>query len=101
MSTRKFKRGCTELALIDLKAEQVKSSATKIRNNDRTSYVQLVSFSKAQTKSAGKTGLEGSPREIEVEGYECNVAEETSVKEVFEDIVQNFGRIDSVIASAG
>ena len=73
-------------------------------DQESLSYVirpQLVSFSGAQTKSAEKTGLEESPREIKVEGYECNVAEETSVKEVFEDIVQNFGRIDSVIASAG
>lgn len=36
-----------------------------------------------------------------VEGFECNVAEETSVKEVFSDVMQTFGKIDTVIASAG
>ena len=66
---------------------------------------QMLSFKSTSLPSynppAGKVGLEGNPREIKVEGYECNVAEETSVKEVFEDILRSFGKIDSVISSAG
>lgn len=63
--------------------------------------IQSLSTPTVQLYSAEKTGLEGNLRDIKVEGYECNVAEETSVKEVFEDIARNFGKIDSVIASAG
>lgn len=97
-----FISGCTELALIDLKGEQAKKSAAKIRNHYRTSQTLQHSLAASiEHSSAEKTGLEGNQREIKVEGFECNVAEETSVKDVFEEVIRTFGKLDSVIASAG
>ena len=93
--------GCTQLALIDLRNDYVKKSATKIRNHYR-SYKRNRSFN-LDTKASNpeKIGTHGDAQNVLVEGFECNVAEETSVKEVFYDIMRTFGKIDAVIASAG
>ena len=38
---------------------------------------------------------------LDIVGFGCNVASETSVQETFEKINKHFGRLDAVVASAG
>lgn len=58
-------------------------------------------FYSLKTSNSEKIGAHDDAQNVLVEGFECNVAEETSVKEVFYDIMRTFGKIDAVIASAG
>jgi len=41
------------------------------------------------------------PDEIKIVGIECDVSYESSVQKAFSKIIEIFGRIDSVVASAG
>lgn len=40
-------------------------------------------------------------KNLEILGVECDVASEASVKAAYETVIEKFGRIDSVVASAG
>lgn len=41
------------------------------------------------------------PEEFEILGLGCDVASESSVHSAFKSTMEKFGRIDSVVASAG
>lgn len=41
------------------------------------------------------------PSDFEVIGVECDVSSEHSVQKAFAETIERFGRIDSVVASAG
>jgi NAD(P)-dependent dehydrogenase (short-subunit alcohol dehydrogenase family) len=40
-------------------------------------------------------------KNVRIIGMECDVADEDSVKNAYEEIMKSFGRIDAVVASAG
>jgi NAD(P)-dependent dehydrogenase (short-subunit alcohol dehydrogenase family) len=40
-------------------------------------------------------------KEVQVIGIECDVSSEASVQNAYEKVMDTFGRIDSVVASAG
>ncbi|KAF8469913.1 NAD-P-binding protein [Gautieria morchelliformis] len=74
--------GCTSLAMIDLvKADAEKAAAALV-----ASFVD-----------------DGQVKEGEVQaiGIECDVSSELAVKRAMAEVLENFGRIDSLVASAG
>ena len=78
--SRDYSRGCTQLAILDLK--QIDSAAA---------VEELLGFAKES----------GIDTELELVGIECDVASEESVMNAFERIRSRFGRVDAVVASAG
>jgi len=74
--------GCTRLAILDLKESEAKSAATEL-----------------VATACANSDLELG--DIDVLGVECDVSSEQSVQKAFDDVVGRFGRVDSVVASAG
>jgi len=72
--------GCTSLTILDLKEADCLAAAE-----------ELVTY------AAGECGLTG----VKIVGLGCDVASEESVKAAFDLIIQNFGRVDVAVASAG
>ncbi|KAF8651481.1 hypothetical protein AX16_004779 [Volvariella volvacea WC 439] len=73
--------GCTSLAILDLKKEEAEAAAHEVaaiarEHNDNAEDVKII-------------------------GLECDISSEQSVKDAYAEILSNFGRIDSVVASAG
>lgn len=75
--------GCTSLAILDLKDEEAKAAASEL-----TTY-------------ACETNSNVNPEEVNIIGVECDVSSERSVQKAYADIMSTFGRVDSVVASAG
>ncbi|KAF8503793.1 hypothetical protein F5888DRAFT_1864680 [Russula emetica] len=79
---RAFMRsGCASIALLDLKQSEAQTAAE-----------ELVEF-------AASEHLELNP--LKVVGLECDVSSEVSVAKAFTRILEVFGRVDAVVASAG
>ncbi|KAF8201771.1 hypothetical protein BJ912DRAFT_516567 [Pholiota molesta] len=74
--------GCTSLVLLDLRESDTKAAAE-----------ELTAF--ASTK------LGSDPSALKLIGIACDVSSETSVKQAFTTIIDTYGRIDVVVASAG
>jgi len=74
--------GATRLAILDLKEEEAKAAAKEL--------VSTVCVSS-----------DLQPSDIEVIGIECDVSSEQSVQKAFGETIGHFGRVDSVVASAG
>ncbi|KAF8517593.1 NAD(P)-binding protein [Hysterangium stoloniferum] len=74
--------GCTSIALIDLVKEDADAAAAEL-------VASFVNNGQAE---------EG---EIQAMGVECDVASEVSVKSAMADIIDKFGKIDSLVTSAG
>ncbi|KAJ6618851.1 NAD(P)-binding protein [Mycena sp. CBHHK59/15] len=75
--------GCTSLAIVDLKEEEAKAAAA-----------ELATFTRASNSDM-------NPDDVNIIGLECDVASEQSVQKAFSEIMSTFGRVDSVVASAG
>jgi len=75
--------GCTSLAVVDLKADEAKEAACELATYARASSDDL----KAEN--------------INVIGVECDVSSELSVQKAYVEVLNTFGRIDSVVACAG
>ncbi|KAI6109658.1 NAD(P)-binding protein [Pisolithus sp. B1] len=75
--------GCTQLAIVDLKESEAKAAAAELV----TDMCALDSDLK--------------PEDLEVVGIGCDVSSELSVQKAFKTTMDTFGRIDSVVASAG
>jgi NAD(P)-dependent dehydrogenase (short-subunit alcohol dehydrogenase family) len=73
--------GCTTLAVLDLKLSETEEAAVEL-----ALYAECIGF---------------NPDKIKIIGIECDVSYESSVQKTFSRIVEIFGRIDSVVASAG
>jgi len=74
--------GCTSLAIVDLKKQEAVDAAEALVaescvNNDM------------------------KPGDFNIIGLECDVSSERSVQKAYQQIMDTFGRIDSVVASAG
>lgn len=74
--------GCTTLAVLDLKLSETGEAA-----------VELANYAAEYTGS--------KPEEIKIVGIECDVSSEPSVQNAFSRLIEIFGRIDAVVASAG
>ncbi|KAF8136524.1 hypothetical protein EV363DRAFT_1428906 [Boletus edulis] len=74
--------GCTRLAIIDLKESEAKVAADELVQN-------------ACVNSDSKR------EDFQVIGVGCDVSSELSVQKAFEVVMDTFGRVDSVVASAG
>jgi len=72
--------GATSLAILDLKEADCRSAAE-----------ELVKFAQEEVGGHG----------VNIVGVGCDVSSEDSVKAAFELIIQNFGRVDVTVASAG
>ncbi|KAJ7481170.1 hypothetical protein B0H11DRAFT_1234535 [Mycena galericulata] len=73
--------GCTSLAIVDLKEEEAKAAATEL-----TAYAR---------------GNDPNGETLNIIGIECDVSSEQSVQKAYAEIMSTFGRVDSVVASAG
>ncbi|TFK42469.1 NAD(P)-binding protein [Crucibulum laeve] len=71
--------GCTSLAVIDLKQSEATNAAE-----------ELSSF-------AASNGL----NDVKFIGIECDVSSEQSVQKAYAEVMETYGRVDSVVASAG
>ncbi|KAI0053896.1 NAD-P-binding protein [Auriscalpium vulgare] len=74
--------GCTSLAVIDLKEADAKDAAQEL-----------------VAEACLHSNLR--PEEFNVIGIECDVSSERSVQKAFAETIDAFGRVDSVVASAG
>ncbi|OAX39363.1 NAD(P)-binding protein [Rhizopogon vinicolor AM-OR11-026] len=74
--------GCTDLAILDLKEDEAKDAATELVAN-------------------ACVNSDMTPEDFNVIGVGCDVSSELSVQRAFEQVMDNFGRLDSVVASAG
>lgn len=74
--------GCTELAILDLKEEEAQSAAEEL-------------------VKAACVDSEMDPSDYRVIGIGCDVSSELSVQQAFRRVMDHYGRIDSVVASAG
>ncbi|KAL1744354.1 hypothetical protein HDZ31DRAFT_38863 [Schizophyllum fasciatum] len=74
--------GCTSLAIVDLKQEEAEAAAAELAN-----YACVNSDLK--------------PDDVKIIGVECDVSSERSVQKAFATVTSTFGRVDSVVASAG
>jgi len=74
--------GCTQLAIVDLKEKEAQEAAEEL--------VQSACASSDLT-----------PEDFKVIGIGCDVSSELSVQKAFETVMDTYGRIDSVVASAG
>lgn len=76
--------GCTSLVLLDVKESESKRAAEELRQ----SY---------EGHASGKL-KKGS---LKILGLACDVSSEQSVQGVFRDVIEEFGRVDAAVASAG
>lgn len=74
--------GCTSLAVLDLKLSETEEAG-----------LELAEY------AAEYTGFKRD--DIKIVGIECDVSSEASVQKAFTTIIDIFGRIDAVVASAG
>jgi len=74
--------GCTQLALVDLKENEAQEAANEL--------VQ-----------SACVNSDLKPEDFNIIGLGCDVSSELSVQKAFETVMDTYGRIDSVVASAG
>ncbi|TRM59281.1 hypothetical protein BD626DRAFT_508798 [Schizophyllum amplum] len=74
--------GCTSLAIVDLKQDEAEAAASELAN-----YATVNSDLR--------------PEDVKIIGVECDVSSERSVQKAFATVTSTFGRVDSVVASAG
>jgi len=74
--------GCTSLAILDLKKSEAQEAAT-----------DLIASTCVDS--------EMRPEDFNIIGVECDVSSESSVQKAYTEVLSTFGRVDSVVASAG
>ncbi|KAL1947985.1 hypothetical protein VTO73DRAFT_13709 [Trametes versicolor] len=74
--------GCTSLAIVDLKEEEAEHAAQELIK-------------------AACVDSEMVPSDYRVIGVGCDVSSELSVQQAFRRVMDTYGRVDSVVASAG
>ncbi|EIN07152.1 NAD(P)-binding protein [Punctularia strigosozonata HHB-11173 SS5] len=74
--------GCTSLVVVDLKQSEADAAAEELVN-------------------AACVNSDLKPSDFNVIGLECDVSSELSVQKAFQATLDKFGRVDSVVASAG
>ncbi|KAH7889541.1 hypothetical protein F5I97DRAFT_1845057 [Phlebopus sp. FC_14] len=74
--------GCTKLAIVDLKESEAQVAASEL-------------------VTSACVNSDMNPQDFNVIGVGCDVSSELSVQRAFETVMDTFGRVDSVVASAG
>lgn len=74
--------GCNQVAILDLKQDDAQAAA-----DEMTAWIE-----KEANLPQG---------EVDIRGFQCDVSTEESVKEAFVGVKQAFGKVDTVINSAG
>lgn len=74
--------GCTNMAIVDLKQSEAQDAAQEL-------------------VASACLNSDLSPSDFNVVGLECDVSSERSVQKAFAETIDRFGRVDSVVASAG
>ncbi|KAJ3761222.1 NAD-P-binding protein [Lentinula raphanica] len=74
--------GCTTIAIVDLKESEAKEAAKEL--------TELACVNSDLKKE-----------DIKIIGIECDVSSELSVQRAYAETINTFGRVDSVVASAG
>ncbi|KAJ3850233.1 hypothetical protein EV368DRAFT_84756 [Lentinula lateritia] len=74
--------GCTTMAIVDLKESEAKAAAQEL--------AQLACVNSDLKKE-----------DVKIIGIECDVSSELSVQRAYAETINTFGRVDSVVASAG
>ncbi|THH18434.1 hypothetical protein EUX98_g8960 [Antrodiella citrinella] len=74
--------GCTDLAIVDLKEDEAQAAADELVR-----------------QSCLDSNMD--PSDYRIMGIGCDVSSEISVQQAFRRVIDTYGRIDSVVASAG
>ncbi|TFK54669.1 NAD-P-binding protein [Heliocybe sulcata] len=74
--------GCTNMAIVDLKQTEAEDAAREL-------------------VASACLNSDMKPEDFKIIGLECDVSSERSVIKAFNETMDNFGRLDSVVASAG
>lgn len=94
--------GCTSLAIVDLKEKEAQDAAAALVTeacgmSNLAFVIESVRLLTAFSKADGNM----RPEDFKVIGVECDVSSERSVQKAYQNVMDTFGRIDSVVASAG
>lgn len=74
--------GCNQLAILDLKQDDAQGAA-----DEMTSWLE------------SEGGV--APGQLQIQGFACDVSDDKSVQDAFANVKKAFGKIDTVINSAG
>ena len=73
-----------------------------LRNSCRTRAVSVaVGDARGATEENSQVNSGSKQEDFQVIGVGCDVSSELSVQKAFETVMDKFGRVDSVVASAG
>lgn len=91
--------GCTSLAIVDLKEKEAQDAAAALVAEScgqlYANYFEIITEEFVQVNSDMK------PEDFRIIGLECDVSSERSVQKAYQQVMDTFGRVDSVVASAG
>ena len=96
-----FQRGCTSIAIVDLKSSEATQAAEELTEYATCQYIENQIFCLRFLSESSFTVAECNLKNVQIVGIECDVADEASVQNAYETIMKTFGRIDAVVASAG
>jgi len=91
--------GCTKLAIVDLKEAEAKDAAAELVSSACGS--SFFCLGQARVADERQVNSDMTPEDFNVIGVGCDVSSELSVQRAFEQVMDTFGRVDSVVASAG
>lgn len=93
-----YSRGCSTLAIVDLKQEEASNAAQELSSYACCAWNKLCCAC-SHPRSAATSGL--TPSDVNFIGLGCDVSSEISVQKAFSEVINTYGRVDSVVASAG
>ena len=108
--------GCTDLAILDLKEDEAQAAAEELikaacgqyhsfhsplRLHPRLHHPPTLSDVSELLLIRCEVDSEMEPSDYRVMGVGCDVSSELSVQQAFRRVMDTYGRIDSVVASAG
>lgn len=98
-------RGCNSLAIVDLKEEEAQKAAEELKSEFgsllREEFLDLSDLRYLKRALFSVNNGKFSKGELNVIGIGCDVSSEVSVQKAFKVATEEFGRVDSVVASAG
>lgn len=101
--------GCTSLAIVDLKEEEAQHAADELVKAACGQYQPFIHSPPPLPFLALRdiflirceVDSEMEPSDYRVVGIGCDVSSELSVQQAFRRVMDTYGRVDSVVASAG
>ena len=96
-----IRSGCTSLAIVDLKEDEAVAAGQElIKESCRAESLLPFSFRPAVLIRC-EVDSDMNPEDYNVIGIGCDVSSELSVQQAFRRVMDTYGRVDSVVASAG